>query len=217
VQIKDPELKCADRTIRCKCGKVLTGMTCDELASHLMTCPHLPNRHRIRRHDHVRNTLLRFLRHARLITTFEVTERHQRKGKKARTRPDITIHGRDKTFVDVAVVNPTAKSFLAKYHGAARAAAVATEKTKSDRYQSLLTDRPGSSFVPFVVETFGTMGPQAAQLVERVVTRYQMRHGDTAGKLFRRRFLTALSVSLQKDNAHVLASALDEVTQRVGE
>jgi hypothetical protein len=110
-------------------------------------------------------------------------------------------------LVDVTVRHPMASAYQPAAASQDNAAAEAAEAQKSDRYPP----RGGRSIVPFAVETWGRLGPQAEQLLESLAaeaSRHAVRRGQdaTAGD-FVRRWRATLDALLQKDIALALDSA----------
>jgi hypothetical protein len=205
-----PRMDVDGDTLRCKCGTLLTEKAAGDVLAHVMTCKHLPNLHKIRRHDNINRAVVHHLRRAKLVVSGEVTEKHQRQhgGRdKAKTTPDFTIYT-GKIMGDVKVVNPTAESYIRNAKRVALAAAARSEQEKKRHYAPLMAQRPGWRFIPFVLETHGSIGTEAKGFVKEVATRYEIRFGQAAAKRFQLQFSTALSVSLQKDNARVLLQSL---------
>src|SRR4051794_19692731 len=78
-----------------------------------------------------------------------------------RKRPDAVITGCiERWMIDVSVINPTSRS----YKGTASGRAPAREAQKSKKFDELAA-REQATFVPFVLETYGTWGADALEFL----------------------------------------------------
>jgi hypothetical protein len=114
-------------------------------------------------------------------------------------RPDIhAFFPDDRVMLDVSVVHPLAPSYLHLQDGAA---VKYRENTKVSHYSSLAKDA-GSRFVPFVLDSFGTMGSFADKFMQDLASyaKESFSYFYSASSS-----LSSLSVLLQKGNAEVLA------------
>jgi hypothetical protein len=215
----------ASSSFRCNCGveveeKLASGKVVGSAVPHLMSCQIMPNQPRIGRHDSVKAELARGCRELSLQIAVELPEalwsRRKRSDSKE-VRPDITIFGSEPWFVDVAVVNPTAKSRCPsrKIAAAALSAAAVVEARKRQRYGALLAKKPGFSFSPFVVEAHGALGKEAQAFLKWLGQRYERRFGLGKSQ-FLFRLKVGISLALQRDNAHCLLRALDRCSKASG-
>jgi len=138
--------------------------------------------------------------------------RSQERKRRNEERPDLQIDCTNQTYyIDVSVIDPSAKSFcLAASHNGG-AAALTREKTKSAKYVSWVKKyHPGAEFVPFVLETYGTFGAQCSTIIT-ALAREAERNTDITQTAFRKYAYRKLSVDLQYGNATVAFDGVRKV------
>ena len=114
-------------------------------------------------------------------------------------RPDA----QESILLDVSIVHPAAPSYFKSAAGSSLAASKIREKQKIAKYQALAKEEE-ARFVPFVMETYGSMGSYAAGFLKEV--------GSGApeqlfmGEGLKSYAVRALSIGLQAGNAFVLQS-----------
>ena len=110
-------------------------------------------------------------------------------------------------LIDVTLRHPMASAYQPSAATCDAAAAVRAEAEKIKRY----LPNGGRSVIPFAMETWGRLGPQAEELLEILAaeaTRHAERRGHaTTACAFKRRWLATLDAALQKAMASALASA----------
>jgi hypothetical protein len=114
-------------------------------------------------HNRIALALLSALQEARLSPAYEPVV------STANERPDLTVMVNGNQYIlDVSVAFPGAQSYLphaaANYLGAAGIA----ERRKCVENVRLVRDHPHKKFVPFIMETYGGMGPQARDFIDLV-------------------------------------------------
>jgi hypothetical protein len=76
--------------------------------------------------------------------------------------PDIIMSSADRsTYLDMSVANPLSTSMLAGASANALFAARTRESAKTSEYTRVMRAHPHASFVPIVVEAYGTLGDEA--------------------------------------------------------
>ncbi len=134
-----------------------------------------------------------------------------------RLRPDLQIVLMDmNALLDVSVACPSAPSHARDAARQAGAAAKKREKEKTKKYEALARAE-GKSFVPLVVETYGRLGQRAEELLQLLAhasvspaaTAHQNEQDQE--QVFFKHSVAALSVILQRGNAHVNISGCHNV------
>jgi hypothetical protein len=127
-----------------------------------------------------------------------------------RRRPDLDVSlGAKRFLVDVTVRHPCSKSRAVRGSRARLAVAEHAERTKT-AYHAAATAaaRPKAAFVPFVLETFGGVGKQAAEFIKQVLELA----GDLAYVWAPKEIVYglphALAVTLQRGNAKAVSDCL---------
>ena len=115
-------------------------------------------------------------------------------------RPDILIHslnGRD-VVTDVTIVEPTHNSNQLNARTVNGFSANQAESAKIAKYRADLA--PRATFTPFAVETYGTLGDHARDLLWQIA-RHISHHTDVSLPLVKRKLLIELSVIVQRNVA----------------
>ena len=136
----------------CPCG------TGSPSINHILSCKNL--RGRFVRHDVLVNVLVDMLRTIGVTASAEVMilEGSQK-------RMDIVITlATGRVWVDVSVVNPLATTYVND-----KSPLVTRQKQKKSKYGDIARKR-GVRFIPFIVSTFGGLGPLAAEFLKWVAT-----------------------------------------------
>ena len=118
---------------------------------------------------------------------------------------DVLIHDwhADQSLcVDVAVANPLAASAISAASRKTGAAAASLEAVKGHKYTALCTAN-NLAFAPFVLETFGGMGPQARPILRRIAKALSTRSDLTEDQAINR-VGNALSFACQRALARTL-------------
>jgi len=200
--------------IKCKCGAVISESKQGPATAHVLSCPSLPNVARIRRHNNVAKQVADVLHQAGVPVSVEISETIAAKKQRRLTKtvtPDLSVHASEPFFMDVAIVNPLAKSYVSSAKLAPLAAAATLEKRKTQHYQELLRLRPSYGFRPFVIETCGGWGKAATEFCTWLGRRYEQRHGLGGKERLLARFRASVSFALQRDNARAFRHALEVV------
>ena len=148
-------LPCAEELpIMCACEKVALA---DDV-SHFHSCQKQKRTSITARHDFIVRALAKLFRRVGAVVHIE-----PRIYGSERLRPDLDITFPDQSFmVDVAVTHPTAPS---RQQATPLAAASHVEHTKSAKYNALARRR-ATTFLPFVMESYGAYGAQAEQVLK---------------------------------------------------
>lgn len=166
----------------CPCGKGNPSIT------HILSCKHL--RGRFARHDVIVNVLVDMLRAVGVVASAEVMilEGSQKRMDVVLTLPTGRV------WVDVSVVNPLIETYVTD-----TSPLVTREKAKEGKWgNSARTHRV--RFVPFIVSTFGGLGPKALEFL-----------GFIANEAFQKGLITT-STSMQ----HAVGQYRGSLVQRVG-
>ena len=172
---------------------------------HCLSCPALKCLSIYRRHNFVVSLLLEFARS-------HSCHAHEIKKDLADRLPDGVIHFANKTvFFDVSGVSPSCPSYCGQEPGEAIRG---RERSKTTKYFNFARDRD-CAFVPFVLDSFGTLGPRALALVDSIVEESAF---DLAGPAFisKSDFLTRLSRVWQTGNACIFREWAKEMRDSKG-
>ena len=172
----------------CVCGKAV-----DKRGLHGLSCRRSAGRHS--RHSEINNIIFRSLLSCNIPATLEPRGLFRSDGK----RPDgqtLVPWARGKCLVwDATVVDTFAPSHLPQTALAVGAAADRAESKKTQKYADICN---AYHFVPFAVETLGTIGKEASQLIQQLAYRLkQITQDNRQGSFLRQR----LSVAIQRGNA----------------
>ena len=199
-------LPCSDGLpAKCACD---AGLASD--LSHFHSC-RLQKRTAITaRHDFVVRTLAKLFRQVGAVVHVE-----PRIYGSERLRPDLDITFPDQSLmVDVAITHPASPS---RTSANPLAAAGIAEQAKIAKYQELASRR-ASTFLPFVLESYGAFGKHAQQVLKTL----QVAAANSAAALpsgvgsFRDHAARCLSMALQKGNALVAKRGATEARAAVG-
>ena len=185
---------------RCSCGA-----TVDPLGYHFLCCNHGVERNW--RHDTTRDTLADIIRQSGHAATTEKTL--QALGIRS-SHPDKRLdivcfqQGGTTTGVDVSVVFPAAKDYIAAASKTPGATAEAAEAKKDARY---VPDLKAASyeFVPAIAEVFGRWGPATAKFLRSLLPSAKFVNRGIYSRIINM-WWRRLSCSVQKGNAFMLLS-----------
>ena len=177
--------------------------------AHLLICNKANGLLQTVRHDVIRDLLVSFLQRVGIRAIAEPNYYGALSSKK-KVDIDATFPLFDTHLVEVAVMTPTAKTFLKKAQEKQGGAAV-REDSKTNKYQKSAS-AADATFVPFVMESFGTIGKQALKFIDNIVIHAY----DVAPDLFslaalRREIIDSLSTTLQIANAKVIRALLKKL------
>ena len=117
------------------------------------------------------------------------------------------ILGAKRFLLDVTVPRATAPSTLADPAMSSAGACTADkEKRKRIKYEALCKHR-GMTLVPFAVESYGGVGPAARAFLHKLASA----SSELTAEAFLIDALISLSVELQRGNAHVLQSGMQQL------
>ena len=120
----------------------------------------------IKRHNQVVNTLVKYIRRAGGIAVAEPASLDT-KGKK---RIDIDAYlGSRHYHIDVRITNPMSDSYT-RVARQTLGAAMQAEREKKRKHKSN-AERVGAIFVPYIIETYGGVAPEARTL-NRIIGRF---------------------------------------------
>ena len=130
---------------------------------HYLSCKYTRASTFINRHNSVVKILADAAEKAGLDCTLEPSHLSDENNK----RPDLIIHYNDNVYiVDVAIVHPTAASYL-KVSTKQFAISDAKAVDKIRKYSSL-TGKNNAKFIPFIVETYGGIHSTALEFIETI-------------------------------------------------
>ena len=192
----------------CACGTIEKPVFLDGQPFHALDCRHgCINKANVTRHDRVRDVL------ADVIINYcgihksnvhkEATVGPLRGPARLRRRADlvVTIPGvRDNVFIDVAVVNPAAKTYLQKglSHIRSGGASTCRANEKVEYYR-----RAGMFVIPFVVEATGRLGYQATGFLKHLA---EISHVNW--RSLRRQFLQKAGIGIQRANGSAVSAVI---------
>ena len=147
----------------------------------------------------------------------QLTWEQQQAGKAKGHRADILsiLPGGKHVMVDVTVIHPLGSQQVGRACKTTAAAAVAAEKRKESQWEEF-ADRPQYEFVPFALESYGALGPQAVEYVKELGS-VASASGRVPKSVFVMNAYKILSCALQKGNARMYAMSLTAVARSVGE
>ena len=163
------------------------------------------------RHDKVYDNLRDVLAKAGISTTdeppFQEMQNALGEGEEGLHRADILaiLPGGRSVMIDVTIVHPLGSKRVSSAWHTFGAAAKWAEKRKWEKWQGFV-DKPQYEFVPFAVETYGRLGPQASAFLKEI--------GEIAassGRVSKSRFMMnayrSLSCALQTWNSSLYAKS----------
>ena len=147
----------AQQVRRCVCGTLLHDTT------HLLSCRAIQGGASIRRHNDVVEILAKYIRRAGGTADVEPPSFDKDSNK----RVDIDVFlGSLHLHIDVLITHPTAKTN--HRHGMRELGAAIHGENLKIRKHKATADMVGATFVPYVVETFGGVAPQAHSLNRKI-------------------------------------------------
>ena len=121
--------------------------------------------------------------------------------------PDGEIHMAFRTILfDLSGINPHSPAYVDMKPGAASAARAVRKVSKYHAH----AERQGCTFVPFVVDSYGCLGPDALQFIKdiRDESLFSLSAAPSPFRLSRSAFLAQLSATWQADNAKIVVKWL---------
>jgi hypothetical protein len=186
----------------------ICGQTLDPNGFHAVQCKN--NGSRIFRHNALRNQLAAECTNAGLQVKIEQRDLSKIKSKE---RPgDISVQnwGDQVAFLDVAVTSVTADYQVKQSKSQQGAAAVAYEIKKKQKYSTI---SPTITYIPMVVESFGTWGPAAIDvfkiLARKIAAQRNISYSVSIHQLFQR-----MSIVRVKQNSQMITSRYKEYSIR---
>ena len=186
----------------CVCGESLA-----EDPSHFLGCQRLAPRSVTRRHNSIVHTLARLAREFGVEMHVEPREsRHMVDGKDR--HPDLRSY-RLNALVDVAIVHPCARTYVAGAAVVRGSAAKTRERDKHRKYDEC-AKREGVPFYSFILEGFGLIGSEAVKYVDALISA-ESTHPSyiTDPRQMRPYFMRTLAFALQRGNAGIVTEGLD--------
>ena len=113
-------------------------------------------------------------------------------------RPNVHAFFLDRLMLDVTVVHPSSPSYLQLADGSAIRY---RENEKTSSYSALASEL-GCRFIPFAVESFGTLGPFAITLMQDLASYAKESFSPSFSYLSA---ISSLAILLQKGNAEMLS------------
>ena len=103
-----------------------------------------------------------------------------------KARLDVSARGVwgrcERTFVDVRVTHPTAKSYVAK---SMKQQYLENEREKKSKYNDRIINTEKGSFTPLVFSTAGGMGPECERFNKRLAELMAKKRGETYSNVMR--------------------------------
>jgi hypothetical protein len=117
-------------------------------------------------------------------------------------RPDIQVHfPGGPVLVDGSITHPSAKSYVNMASTTPLSAAAKREHYKHLKYDLLAADEK-STFIPFVLETFGGFGKEASRFIKKLGSMFhELLLSPGPRRLFSSKIYNAISVCLQRGNS----------------
>ena len=108
-------------------------------------------------------------------------------------------------YFDTSVINPSTTTSIEKFksHTKGLLAAAGREAVKLKKYKNHLP--AGASFVPFVLESFGSLGTGAFKVIQSIVAEFGERYGDNLKSEFRKFCFDSVSIALQKGTSRMFS------------
>jgi hypothetical protein len=193
--------------VLCPCGVHLTASTA---TIHACACPFAAGAAFTAGHDDIRSELHRDALEARLPVDLETSVVYDAADPSHRVQADVAFpsHG-SILLVDVAVCAP-GTDFSVDRLGAHRSPSVTARKVESSKlstYRAAVAAR-GVSFLPFVVEAFGALGPRSLEVLSALQDAYKERRPSEPANVFISFVLSRLSFIIQRRLANCLAQSL---------
>ncbi len=163
---------------------------------HAHSCRELKGGGKIKRHDSIRDVIYEFALELPPDKVAATKEPMALPGTQDRADILFVFSGVEKNYLDVRITHPTCKSYLRTAQqqlGAAKKAE--QEKRRSYRAKGV----PDNEIVPFVVESYGALGPDALKFIKKLASHHP-HPSSWASRLYK-----AISVALQKGNALMIA------------
>jgi hypothetical protein len=176
------------------------------------------------RHNHVATTLNTLAKLAGLTTRVECTQPTYSAvlNRTRKLRPDLLLIGGSATnFVDVAVCHPTApyrvaKGLLPRHDKDTTLHAInALADLKTRKYRHLATQYQ-ATFLPFVCDVYGAMGPGAHELLRWMISEASRAGSFTSAadlRLFRSALYTRVSIAIQRATAIAAVDAARRIRE----
>jgi hypothetical protein len=200
-----------DRPLVCSCGAEGQELLLNECYNHAVVCP---NNHGliVLRHDAVASALQTALKantHGAIVTPGReyvrqidaVPNEHNEHVRFVRTDLEYVLPDGATARIDVSVVDPTSIKAIGQWHAATQSGGAASgrARVKHNHYAGFLPQGVGQRLIPFVIESTGRLGDEAAAFLEEVFP------PGNASLRARTRFLTTLS--------YILARYLGKLTE----
>jgi hypothetical protein len=120
----------------------------------------------------------------------------------------VIVDGKDVIAVDVATRHPATESWAKRgARNEAGKAANDAEHQKHLHYRDRLGANIGATFMPFGIESYGTIGKTARELIRLLCERASF-VGPQAVAAVRRELTTNLSLAIQRGNALAIVAGL---------
>ena len=193
-----------DRPLACSCGAEGQELLLNECYNHAIVCPNNQGLI-VTRHDAIVSALQTALKtntHGAMVTPGREYLRQQNAEQNednenlryVRTDLEYVLPDGATARIDVSVVEPTSIKAIGQWHAATRpgGAASGRARVKVNHYTGFLPQGVGQRLVPFVIESTGRLGDEAAAFLEEVFP-----PGNPSLRA-RTKFLTTLSYLLAR-------------------
>ena len=210
-----------DTLPKCACGDVVT----DHNFDHFHACNAVRYAATNERHTVVQHALARVAAEAGVHAHMDYTSSCTKEKDGSRKNPDGRLLGLHSSgadmVIDVAVVTPTADSYVARNPASVTPLRVVakTEGRKRDKYRDYVTTNQ-SVFCAFVCESYGAFGKSMRAILAALTRKAEERKAPSAFGITAFSYAQwagrVLSAAIQRGNSRVVDVAMDLLRQRRG-
>jgi hypothetical protein len=191
-------------------------------ADHLLVCQSNRNVGGLQRHNHVVNVVAKLADQAGVYKSVEPRHTMDTASERKQARPDVELTGTSHAAtlsVDVSIIHPSARTYVARAARQALSAAANRERDKCRKYDPLLAEVRAATgakitFAPLVFESFGAPGKSVEAVVKWLASEAaatsSMRVDFPTAKAFMAHAYRALSVAVQVGNAKMYLKGLQQ-------
>ncbi len=126
----------------------------------------------------------------------------------------LNFDGGRTTVIDISLVDPLGNASLAKTIRKGGTGPASRELTKKDKYREIFTAERGYEFVPFGISYYGSFGPHAVGIIQRIGIRIARAH-DVDPPIAFKMIYVDLSLTLQAYLARCITTRVHFPTNRL--
>ena len=183
-------------TLQCPCNKMIEHD--GAFGYHALNCPRIAGYHR--RHKHVKEATMRFLRRLEYDPIDEPPL--------AGGRADIRYGSGDAKYIDVSVVSPASNKYAPTGEDVFTSGYAAAKMARNKIQHYVVPGGiPEDNFVPFIMEATGAIGERGIQWLESLTLLGGQADDGEARK--RKYFLNELAVAVARGNSRMLRQFLE--------